>query len=127
MSGARIDASGRIERLDGRAEPTKSIEEADVKSPSALVRILRDLLADVGGLKRRTAPRRLTFPATTVAGDGTTKYRFQHDFGVIPDLFVVRWDGAAAPNFAVHADSTTSTLVLVSLSAGVATIRLEAS
>lgn len=124
---ARIDAAGRVERLDGKAEPAKSVDEADVQKPSTLVRLLREILADVAALKRRAAPRRITFPSRSYAGDGVTKYRLPHDFGSIPDLLVVRWSGVIAPNFILHADTDARTLVVVSLSEGTGVIRLEAA
>ncbi len=124
---ARIDAAGRIERLDGKAEPTKSVEESDVKDAGILVRLLRGILADIAALKRRAVPQRITFPSRSYLGDGVTKYRLQHDFGCIPDLLVVRWNGVIAANFIAHADTDERTLVVVSLSEGTGVIRLEAS
>lgn len=122
---AAIDRANRVQRLDGRQQTRELITEADVQKPTMLARILRAVVDAIAKLEQRYVPRRITYPPRTVDATGTTKYRFHHDFGGIPDVIVVRWEGAAAYNFAVDASSTEVTLVLVSKSAGTATIRLE--
>jgi hypothetical protein len=123
---ATIDRVNRVQQLDGKSEPRAIVTDADVQRPAILARLLRALLDSVAALERKSALRRVTYPPRVLLADGTTKYRFPHGLGVIPDILIVRWDGAAAPNLKVHADSNGATLVVTSLSAGTATLRLEA-
>ncbi len=122
---SRLEASGRIQRLDGKQTPRAAVTESDVKNPTILVRLLRALLDSVAALEQRYVPRRITFPPQDFDDTGTTKYRFPHNLGGVPDVIVVRWDGDDAPNLAVDDASDANTLVLVSKSEGTATIRLE--
>lgn len=124
---ARVESSGRVQRLDGRQQARALVTEADVQKPTILARLFRALLDSVASLEQRYVPKRVTFPPRVVDGTGTTKYRFHHALGGIPDILIVGWSGAAAPNLAVHASSDDVTLVLVSKSAGTVTIRLEES
>lgn len=123
---AIVDSAKRVQRLDGRSESQAIVTDSDVQKPATLARLIRALLNSVASLERKSLLRRVTFPPRVLLGDGTTKYRFPHGLGVIPDILIVRWDGAAPPNLKVHADSNSATLVVTSLSAGTATLRLEA-
>lgn len=120
--------NGLIQRLDGRGTQNADISETDVTTPKTLVRILRTLLADVAALKRRFAPRRITYRDVLVDGTGTKKLRFPHDFNGRAEYTVTSWKATAPPGTAdLQFDSTSDarTLVLVSYKAGVASIRVE--
>lgn len=123
---ASIDRANRVQQLDGKSEPRAIVTDEDVKKPAILARLIRGLLDGLAALERKNILRRVTFPPRALLGDGTTKYRFPHGLGVIPDILIVRWDGASPPNLKVHSDSNGVTLVVTSLSAGTATVRLEA-
>lgn len=123
---ARIGAGGNVAQSGDRAGAVMTVSEADVSQPKVLARIFQRVFAELFALKRQPAPKRISFPARAVDATGTTKYRFVHALGIIPDILIVGWSGAAAPNLGVDPSSDNNTLVLVSLSAGTVTLRLEA-
>jgi hypothetical protein len=112
-------------QLDRRAEPDEQVTDEDAKDAGRLARVLMRLLRDVAILRRRWAPRRVDFEDVEVDATATVFYRFPHDFNGRVRWWVVDWSGGAAPSLLRDGRSDQNALVLVSTSAGTATIRVE--
>lgn len=123
---ARISGS-TVTQVDRPASPDAVVTEEDVKDPSKLARLVMSIAKDVAQLRRRFAPRRIDFEDVEVDNTGTTLYRFEHGFGGRVRWWPVDFEGAGATSAALarHSSSDNDTLVLYSLEAGTATIRVE--
>ncbi len=122
---ANISVDGKVRKLDASAEPDELVTEQQAKDPNRVARLLATLLRDVAVLKRRWWPHRIDFEGRVVDATGTTKYRLQHNVGAGCRWCVVDWQGTVAASLSRHADTDGNTLVLVSYTAGTATIRVE--
>lgn len=128
MSAANVATDGKIRALGPRPQPDRVVTEDDVKDPSKLTQMLASLLKSVAELRRTWAPRRLDFEdILTTTGPGVI--RLQHNFGGR-----VRWwpidyrisGSAAAPILQRDSAKTDdNTLVLLSYSTGLISIRVE--
>lgn len=122
---ANLPRSGPPRQLDKPKEPDRIVTEQEVTDAPRLVRLLARLLRDVAALQRRWAPDRLDFEDIEVDATGVTQIRLTHNFRARVRWWCVGWAGAARDDLAEHASSDERTLVLVSRSAGIATIRVE--
>lgn len=129
MSAARIDSAGNVTPLDGKAGARAVLTAEDAKDADKMARLVAGLLDDVAELRRRHAPRRIDFEDITTTSGGTV--RLHHGFGGPVVWWLVDYQiigGAAAP--VVQRDTTNSdsdTLVLLTYSTGITTIRVEAA
>lgn len=122
---AKVPKNGPTQQLDTRPEPEEQVTEEQVQDPSRLARFLMTLLRDVATLKRRFIPTFIDFEDITVDATGLTRYRFSHNFGGRVRWYVIDWAGGAGPAMLFDGTSDDNTLVLVSVSAGIASIRVE--
>lgn len=123
---AVVPLNGNPRQLDRPAEPDERITEEQLKDPSRVARILMALLKEVSTLRRRWNPRVVDHEDRSVDNTGTTLYRFPHNFGARVRWSVIDWSGATAgPRLVRSSASDSNTLVLVSYTTGVATIRIE--
>lgn len=119
--------TGKTRSLDRKTQADERVPEADVQEPPKLARLLTRILGDLAALKRPFVPRRTDFEDVDVDDTGTTKYRFPHGFGDRVRWWVVDWSSVAGWPALIKDDSSDKdTLVLVSLTIGTATIRVEA-
>ena len=93
---ARIEATGTVKLLDGKAEPDEVVTEADAKDTAKLARLLARLLKDVATLKRRFAPKRIDFEDVAVGQVGTIT-NLAHKFAGRVRWSVVGWQTTATP------------------------------
>lgn len=122
---ANISAQGVVTVLGRQLNGPERLTDEDVKDPPTLTRILLTIIRDTSRVIGFWRPRRLDFEGRAILGDGTTKYRLEHQFGGPVRYWIVGWDGAAAANIREHDDSDSNTFVYTSTSAGTATVRLE--
>lgn len=122
---ANVNSAGEVRQLDKRPEPDENITEKAVADPKLLTKFLLRLFREVSRLKRLWRPRRIDYEDTAVDATGTTLYRFSHNFAGRVRWLVVDWEGAAAYDLSKDATTTDDVLVLISRSAGTATIRVE--
>lgn len=126
---ARIDTTtGKVTPLDGRAEADEVVTEDDVQEPAKLARLLCRILKTLAELRRRFAPRRIDFHDVTTPGSGGT-ISLQHNFGGrvvwwIIDYQIITTVTAPILQRSV-ASSTDNTLVLLTHTTGLASIRIE--
>lgn len=126
MTAARIDASGKVYRLDGSILPRAAVTPADVQEPAKLARLVAEAHRAAAEANARANPRRIDHEDVAVDNTGTTKYRFEHGFGGRVRWWVVGWSGASAgPQLIEDGDTGNDTLVLVSKVAGTVTVRIE--
>lgn len=122
---AKVPKNGPTQQLDTRPEPEEQVTEEQVQDPARLARLLMTLLRDVVTLKRWFTPTFIDFEDITVDALGLTRYRFPHSFGGRVRWYVIDWAGGAGPAMLRDGTSDDNTLVLVSVSAGIASIRVE--
>lgn len=122
---ANIDAAGEVKQLDGRVEADEVVTEADVQVPLKLSKLLIRVLREIATLRRRWSPRRIDFEGVDLDATGTKRFRLPHKFNGRVRYWPVEWAGAAPYNIARDPATDVNTLVLVSTSAGIATIRVE--
>jgi hypothetical protein len=124
---ARIDSTGKVTPLGGRAEPTEVFKSADVEDPQTLADALTTLRDQVKVLERRFAVEFIDFE--DIALLAYADVRLSHGFGGRVRWSVLDWIssvGALPPVLERNASATTSdVLVLTSSVAGTATIRVE--
>lgn len=125
MSFAVIDSDDNVRRVTPGTAPDEVFSEDDAKDAGKLSRLLTRILKDIATLKRVWQPKTIEFEDQSVDATGTTKYRLEHGFGGRVRWWVTEWTGTAAHCLSKHADTDTTTLVLVSYVAGTATIRVE--
>lgn len=77
--------------LDAPSQPEEAVRESDVADVGSLTRLLSRILRDIGSLKRRFAPRVITFVNLDVDDTGTTVYRLVHKFGGPVAWWPVGW------------------------------------
>lgn len=131
MSAAKIDSSGKVTQLDARAGADEVVTEEDVQEPAKLSKMLARLLANVAALRRARVSARVDFEDVVVPSTGATApVRLQHNMVGRVRWWVVGWQCSTnvAPILREDtANTTASTLVLLSYVAGTATIRVEAA
>lgn len=121
-----VPLNGNVRQTDRPAEPDERVTEEQLREPSRVSRLLMWLLKEVSTLRRRWAPRIVDHEDRTVDNTGTTAYRFPHNFNTRVRWYVIDWSGATAgPRLVRSSSSDANTLVLVSYTSGVATIRIE--
>ncbi len=123
---AVVKADGAVRQLGGSAEPGEIVKPEDVQDADKLSRLLMRILGEQAKIKRQWKPRFIDFEARTVDSTGTTLYRFTHNFNAPVRWWSVDWsDASAGERLKRHADSDLNTLVLVSYTVGVVSLRVE--
>lgn len=124
---AAISSAGIVRRLDGRASATERLTAEHVADPERLARAVNELREQTASQANRHQPRSLDFEDLIVDASGTKLFRLKHGFGGRVRWYVVDWDGGAAGPAQLDrgAGGDENTLVLVSFTAGTATVRVE--
>ncbi len=125
---AKVDSAGRVTPLGAKLAPDSVVTEQDVQDPSKLARMVGQALGGITMFLSRWYPRRIDFEDVTVGGAGALT-TLEHGFGGRVRWWVVDWvdsgGGGTAFTLNTHASTTSNTLVLISFTLGLATIRVE--
>lgn len=124
MSAVINYSDNRSRQLDGRPQPDEVVAEEDVADPSKLARLLTRILRELTTLRRRWAPRSITYTNVPFGSSGTL--RFVHKFGGSVNWQVVGWrDASDRPHLIEATGTDKNTLALVSGAAGTADLFVE--
>lgn len=124
---AVVEGTRAPRQLDKPAEPDEQVTEHQVADLPRLARVLMTLLRDVAALKRRWAPHYIDFAGYVFDATGLPTHRFPHPFKGKIRWWVVDWNGAVGHSLSRDTSTTSDTLVLFSVVAGTATLRIEES
>lgn len=126
-----VSVNGTVARLRRFVSRHSSVSAEEVKDPSKLAEIIRQLSVRVAELEAKVPPEGTEFEFTTI---GTTispeTVRFYHGFSGPVRWYITHWAAAAgtAPDVVFDAtNSDTNNLVLTSQSSGTLVVRIEPS
>lgn len=123
-----INVAGVVQRARRYVSRSGNVQDEDVKEPSKLAEVLRDILKRVTELEAHAPPEALEFEVDLGSiGAQTTLF---HNFNSPIRWYVVTWcNGASTPvvghSLVQDASSTSRALVLRSYVAGRAIVRIE--
>lgn len=127
MSVARINGDAEVTTLDAKAGPAEVVTEDDVQDPKKLAAMLGRLLKAASDAARQWRPKVLYFEDVP-CGTLSSALSLEHGFGGKVRWSVVNWVSASSAPYALREDATNTTadtLVVLSNTAGTATIRVE--
>lgn len=125
MASVVNTVTGKSRQLDRKPQPDEQVTEEDAADAPKLARRLTQQQKDIVELQQPFVPRRIDFEDITVDATGLVRYRFVHRFGGRVRWWVVDWSGGAGAALLRDGQTDANVLVLVSVSAGVATVRVE--